>query len=352
MNLPRRRSELDAAELRFLAALDESFLAAETQASTTRRLCLAGRLGIRLRIAGAGLASSLLPALRWLVDADRAELPRFEIRAFAGGRLPANPWRLDERSRGEISGGAGARIATVLVTEPPALSVVDRDRGIGWYWTASPDRLPAWELAAPFVRLLPLLLAEESVVLTHGGAVGDGRRALLLAGPGGTGKSTTSLAALSVGLEVLGDDYVLVDEAGGPRVSQVFASAKADGASLAKLERAGIHLVSRGREANGKSVVELPERARPAGDGHRALAAIVLPRIAEGTGALVPISPARAVRALAPSSIFQLPFAGSAEFARLARVARAVPSFQLEVGPEIPAVGRALARALAEHGSR
>jgi len=346
IDAPAPETRRDPAERLFLEALDEAFAQAEGGGGTVCRLRLAGRLEIRLRVAGAPLAAALLPALAW-VTAEPGPAP-LEIRAFASQRLPPSPWQLEPRPRGEIS-GVSAGITAVFAGDVPALSVVDAFRARAWYWTPAPERLPAWELAAPLLRLLPSLLGSDSPTLAHAAAVGDGRRALLLVGRGGRGKSTSALAALGAGLELLGDDYILLETGGEPpRVAPLYASAKADGASLARLEAAGVRLALRTRDPSGKSVAELPRSARPAGNGVREVAAVVLPRIATGTGTPEPIAPGAALRALAPSSILQLPFAGATEFARFARVVRHVPAYELPVGPDLAQVGAALARLLAE----
>ena len=56
------------------------------------------------------------------------------------------------------------------------------------------SRLPPWERACPLRALLTWWAAPERLLMAHGAAVGSGEGALLLAGPGGSGKSTTALA--------------------------------------------------------------------------------------------------------------------------------------------------------------
>jgi hypothetical protein len=328
-----------AAEAAFLDQLDDAFLEAERRTSLRRQIRLGGRLGVQLRFADEALAAALLPALAWL-EPDETLPWRFEIRAFAGGVTPPCPWTPGGRRRGELNGDAESPVVVSIVTRPPILTVVDRARRLAWYWASEPRSLPIWERAAPFYRMLPQIARDEAMTLAHAAALADGRRSLALIGKGGSGKSTSALAGLASGLELLGDDYVLLAERANVfGAAPLYASAKADDESLEMLARAGVRLSERGREAGGKSVLVPPSTARPRGDGWRPLAAIVLPRIAERDGPPIPISPARALRALAPSSLFQLPFAGKRELDRFARAVRHVPAFELPVGPDLSTVG-------------
>ena len=68
------------------------------------------------------------------------------------------------------------------------------------------------------------------------------------------------------------------------------------------------------------------------------LRAIVMPQITETMRPrLEPTSPAAALRALAPSSMFQLPGAAEDALVRMARLARTLPSYTLECGPDLAA---------------
>jgi hypothetical protein len=68
------------------------------------------------------------------------------------------------------------------------------------------------------------------------------------------------------------------------------------------------------------------------------LRAIVMPQITKTMRPrLEPTSPAAALRALAPSSMFQLPGAAEDALVRMAWLARTLPSYTLECGPDLAA---------------
>lgn len=110
-----------------------------------------------------------------------------------------------------VQGGADAARREAWCTVPPALA-------------ADPERLAAEVLDT----LVLFLLTRAGRIPVHAAGVMVGGRAVVLAGPSGTGKSTLALAALRAGLPVLSDDTVYVQLAprlrvwGLPRPIHVF----------------------------------------------------------------------------------------------------------------------------------
>lgn len=101
----------------------------------------------------------------------------------------------------------------------------DRDTSTGIYVTAS--RPEAWEYGAPFRAFLHWAAAKRGAVMVHASTVVGAGGAALVVGPGGTGKSTTSLVGVEAGLGTVGDDYVWVEPDGdGFRVRSVYRTVK------------------------------------------------------------------------------------------------------------------------------
>ncbi len=72
-------------------------------------------------------------------------------------------------------------------------------------------RIPAWDVATPFRDLLQGWNRLNDGHVIHGGVVADEENAVLLAGAGGAGKSSTALACLlHSDLYFLGDDLCLI----------------------------------------------------------------------------------------------------------------------------------------------
>jgi hypothetical protein len=89
--------------------------------------------------------------------------------------------------------------------------ILDHTARTALFWLADAIDLPFWEAAAPFKTLIHWFLHAEPMSMLHAGVIVDADNALVLVGPGGSGKSTTVATWLSEGLAVCGDDLVLAD---------------------------------------------------------------------------------------------------------------------------------------------
>ena len=97
-------------------------------------------------------------------------------------------------------------------------------------------RVPWWERAAPFRSIWQWSLTSEDRCLAHAAAIGTSAGGLLLVGPGGAGKSTTTVAAALSGMRVAGDDYVVLESGpGGVVAHSLYATAKLAPATVHRL---------------------------------------------------------------------------------------------------------------------
>lgn len=188
--------------------------------------------------------------------------------------------------------------------------------------------LASWQRAKPLQLMLSVFLADRGVHLVHGGLVAAGGRGALLAGPSGSGKSSTAVAAALGGLEFLGDDCVAVSEdERGFRGHRVYATACLDRAHPAWPRGIAAPAAAPGKEVLGP-------KAWPALAREAVIEAVVLPRVTSGRMvALAPAAPRDALLALAPSSILNRAVPAAAVLARLRRLVTSVPVFRLDMGP-------------------
>lgn len=206
-------------------------------------------------------------------------------------------------------------------------------RGLALMRVPDAKTLPSWEQAAPLRRILHWWAATRGLQLVHAAALGDREGGVLLVGRGGSGKSTTALACIGSPIGYAGDDYCLISTEGKPRVHALYRSGKADHASVARLPRLAAAFAASTLEGEGKSVIFVDAEAMI---GSFPLRAIVVPRIEQFGGCrLDPLSRAETLRALAPSTLFQMPGDRRDSLARLANLIRHLPCWQLTVGPEI-----------------
>jgi hypothetical protein len=219
-------------------------------------------------------------------------------------------------------------------------------------WIESAAGLSPYERGKP---LQPLLFAWQSdlgIVPVHAGLVARQGRGVLLGGPGGSGKTTTSLLCLAAGFDYLGDDYIAVPPPGNrwPRGFSVFASAWLEPDHVRNFGWLEHAVAEPGED---KRLVALSEvagaRLRESAD----IVALVLPRVA-GTPrtSYHPATKGEALRRLAPSSILQLPLiAPRPALQRMAAVASRLPTYWLDLGQDLAEIPLRVGEILAEVAS-
>ena len=226
------------------------------------------------------------------------------------------------------------------------MSAYDTASGTAWFWCRSAAELPFWERAAPFRQILHWWLGERSLMLLHGASVGLPDGGALLAGRGGSGKSTCALASLASNLLYAGDDYVAVRDDREPYVFSLYCSGKLEPGHARLLP----HLPPPGLPGDGsadeKAVFFVREHFPERMCSGFPLKAVLVPRVVASEPRLMPIAPAEALRALAPSTLLQLHPARPEAFAGMARLLQRVPAYALELSgpPELipPTIERLL----------
>lgn len=246
-------------------------------------------------------------------------------------------------------------LATGIVTAPGllmsyysvgrAMSVLDRTADQAMFVVDDASSLPPWERPSPLRTILSWWFMDRGMLLAHAAAVSTDDGAALLVGPSGSGKSSTALACLAGGMGYLGDDYVLIDLATN-EVWSLFGSAKLVADHL--MQNPGL-MTSDGvivHEAKavkhyGWPSTEFPERARL----RAPIRALVLPTVTRGPECrLVPSTAARALLALAPSTMFQSPALKETAFSLSTDLVRRFSPFRLELGEGVEQVPAMLAK--------
>jgi hypothetical protein len=341
----------------FERAADEHAAAMASAGEVEFMLSFGGKR-VRMRFAGDALAECLIAALRprLIVDDDDAPLHAtidlWEESQAPGGALPV-PWTdADIAPRGLVSHDDEAIVA-IHEAGSLAVTLVDRESRTLLYRVPDVAELPWWERAAPLRPALFWALSEPGRHLVHGGAVGDERGGVLLAGAGGSGKTTVALAALDAGMAYVADDYLLLDSTADPVAWNLFGTAKLDAGHVARFPGLSRDLIiSAEPVADEKSVLDVDRLMPDALVDSLAIRAILVPRIRGGEARLRPASAGEALLALAPSTAFQMPYDGGEVMGALAGVVRAVPAFALDVGDDQAELARAVTRVLdaVEHG--
>ena len=314
---------------------------------------------LRLRFAGPALPPRLCRALDHL-SAPAGPAPDLTVllwdSASTGRKLPLLAasllrllkltWLEDRGVRGEILGYNGQRIRAVYDGGSEILCALDTVTRTAVYWTADAERLPYHESGAPLRTILHWWLDRPDRQVVHAGAVGTETAGVLLAGKGGTGKSTTALACVDAGLRYVSDDYTVVTDAPDPVAHSLYNTAKVKTESEVKRFPWLADWVSnREGAATGqeKPMVFLHEHRPESLVSRLPLRGIVFPRvIGPGPARLVPVSPDSAFKAMAPSTVTQLPGAGPRSLHFMRSLARRLPCFLLDLGSDLGAVPAAI----------
>lgn len=346
---PKRRDFLDALADRFDLACEK------TCDSAAHEFRLAGNR-ICLKFASRQLQRELTAALPPAATRDAHEKPSLTVRLWDSTTTdvaaPAPPWGPEAfGARGEVNCPALHPMRACFDIEHGILLVFDPETKQGYAWFRDINRIPPWEIAAPLRSLFGWWASTIRGQLMHGAAVGLDDAAVLITARGGSGKSTTALACLAAGLDYCGDDYVLITPGKPNQVHHLYSTAKADKTTL--VDRLP-ELVSSEHEfdpRNGKATLFLRDQYAEHLIESLPLSAIVIPKVVdrketrfhrEGTGA--------ALRAMAPSTLFQLPGTGAEEFQTISGMVRETPVYRLELGDDMKQVVQEVKRLLRHEG--
>ena len=303
---------------------------------------------VRLRIAGSGFAAKLPGALAHL-SRPADEEPTLTIHAWDDASTGTSLPRLLARylyfvqmhcfdylgPRNEMLDFHGPRMRAIMHLDPVIVSLFDPVRSIGLYWTEDVARIPIWDWGTPLRIILNEWARLHGLFLAHSGAVGLAEGGVIFAGRSGSGKSTAALACLDHGaLLYAGDDYSLVGVTPHPYVHSLYSSAKLKG--IPDFDRFS-HLlplvVNRDHLERQKALVLLHEAFRDKVAAGFPLRAILMPRITGSPESTIePSTPAAALKALAPSTLLQLPADGRQTMTLLSALVRQVPAYTLHAG--------------------
>jgi len=108
-----------------------------------------------------------------------------------------------------------------------AISFLSLEHNTAYYIVKNHHELPWWVQGSPLQAIFGAFFRAQGLQLTHVAAVGNHDHCVLLAGKGGSGKTTTTLACLMRGLTYLGEDYCLLEPTlDATIVHSVYQSAK------------------------------------------------------------------------------------------------------------------------------
>jgi hypothetical protein len=357
---------LEADQLAFFNTLREGFCRSTSVTGVVEKHFSIAGFKICLRFAGPALLPLILPAIAHL-EQEPADAADFTIELFdsqsSDTPLPFLAARFVDllrlrwwehlEGRREIRQLNGQRIRSVFHLGPDILSVLDRDENRAIYWIEEPASLPYYETAYPLSVLLNWWLADRGRFFVHAAAIGQAEGGVLLTGRGGSGKSTTTLACLMAEqLGVVGDDYIAI----APESAQAYSLYNT--VKLKQLSdvdrfsglRQWVHNLDRVTETEEaeKAMLFLHQHAPQRLLQQMPVRAILVPRVVDQPETrIVPVSAGVVFKALAPSTLFQLPGNAQQAFQALVGMVRRIPGYEIQLG-RLPGVAAALRRFIEE----
>lgn len=315
-----------------------------------------GRHVVLLRFAGPALFEALGTALAHLVDTgDSPAAFTIDLWDSESTGEPVSPLIQFMRSRiaydhyqfltprHEIIGISNERVPATLDQWSGAFSLYDRQRHHGVYWVESADDVPYFERAAPLRTMLSWGLAELGMQSVHAAGVGSSDGGVLLAGRGGSGKSSTALRCLESGMGYLADDYCLISDSPPAEAFSMYSVAKLNGvADLQRMPSFLPHIVNPEAAGDEKLMMYLADRFADQLVTSFPVLAVLVPRVTDRADTVLePISAAAALRALGPTTLLQRPGAGPEAMRAMSSFVASVPCYELQLGSnseEIPRV--------------
>lgn len=345
----------------FDSLADECATAMRVSGMVDRDFRIGGR-GIRLRFAGETFANLMTRAFAHLaapalsqpeVTISLWEPPpgvkpvSFLLRAYLAA--VTHDWWDFVNQRGELIDFHGPPFLAAYHPGSQLLSLLDLEQNLGLCRRSSELPLPYYEAGSPLRTMLHWWFRGQGMQFLHAAAVGNGAGGVLLAGRGGSGKSTAALACGNSGLQYLGDDYCMVG-LHPARVYSLYNTCKLVGdGDIARFPGLASRIWNQHREGDEKATVFLQEHWPEWLTGETPLKAILLPHISGESGSSVrPCAGMEALTALAPTTIAQLPSSGIQELRFMKELVQRVPCFVLNVGTDLSTIPVAIERLLAE----
>ena len=341
-------AKTEAFQIDFFQRCYERFLNATATAGELRRCYRVAGTTVQLVFAGETLVPYIAPALEHLRIPDVDHLPDLTLCIWDSettsiGMAPPPCREESFTARGDIWGFTSSRIKTAFHWIEYSVNLMDHSARTGIYWVQRAATLPYWVHAAPLRTLFHWWMEKNGCQLLHGAAVGTDDGAVLLAGKGGIGKSTTALSCLQSGLRYLADDYLIVRLEPEPLVYSLYCTAGVTTDHTVKFPDLSFRVQSVRGFGEGKAVMFLYPQFKDQIVPALPLNAIVLPqRVDRDESTFTPAPSSDIQRATAFTTMSQLPYAGRHTHEFIRRLSATLPGYIFEIGHDVQRIPPAM----------
>lgn len=299
--------------------------------------------GYRLMLTGSSeeLRRIFLPSLSHLVVDENRNIDLdltiwYADAAGIGGLIPEPPF--------DDFNGVGFSEAAVEegfhIYYQPAFRQVflySKEKKLGIYWVLNRSNIPWWEPTFSFRIILHWWTQSKPLQLMHAGAVAvNSEGGWLIAGPSGSGKSSTCLTLLEQGLLYLGDDYVLVKTDLPLAVFTVYQTAKLEpdnfqnrfGGFVGYLQNPETYLEE-------KAIFNSYELFPDSFVSSVPLRGVLLPRVTgKPESEIIPVSAGKALLGIAPTTLRHLPHFREESYSKMKDLIQNVPVLEWRLGTD------------------
>lgn len=330
----------EAEQIDFYKRCHEKFSQAASLSKSIKYYYNIGGMRVCLWFAGETLVSVFTGALAHLrippVKTPDATICLWDSETTTVKMVPPPCEWSDFTDRGDIWGFNSKRIKTAFHWGEFSVNVMDLKTNTGVYWVETRKKIPYWVYASPLRTMFHWLMENNGCQLLHAAAVGTEHGAVLISGKGGTGKSTTALNCLKNDFFYLGDDYVIVRAEPKPMVYSLYSTAKVNADAINK-HPFFIPLAQKQKsKEQEKIVISLYPHFKEKIVHEMPLKYLLTPEIKNIPKACCAnVSLWTLKRAMAFTTMSQLPHAGKQTHDFINQLCEAVPGYTLELGDDI-----------------
>jgi hypothetical protein len=272
--------------------------------------------------------------------------------ASTGIAIPRPVWPDSAYQRSsEIAGLGGDRFLASFNIGTGIFDLLDTTEGTAVHWIADAADHPPFKATSPFRLLLYWWLRERGLQFLHGAAIGDENGGLLMPGKGGAGKSTSALACVVHGMRYAGDNYVVAGLHPQPTIFNLYQTATIAIENLRRRFPQLENIIGGYTDVPGrdKAILHLADAYADQIAHDLPIRAIVIPKIADVAAPRFHRADERQVlTALVPSVVRQLTAVRQRDTDFMVELARNLPAFVVELGPDLDRIPEALRGLLAE----
>jgi hypothetical protein len=293
---------------------------------------------IQILFSGSQGLSRLWPGIAHLESAHIGDNPDLVIHVWdsvsSGTRMVPMPWSgSDIYKIGYVKGFNNEYYETCYLYDPVGFSMVDKVHSKALFWVDNFEEMPKYMDAAPLKSVFHSWFREKKLYYTHGACIGTDNGCVLITAKGGSGKSTTAVACAASGFQYISDDYCLTSDSSTPSVHSLYNSAKLTYDTWERWSHIRDFFVGMHAYKEDKIYYFLYPDKKEVLKKSLPLKAIIVPSVANGIVdfPFQRISNSDALRAIAPSSIFQLTGGAALDFRHFSSLVRKVPSFKFNL---------------------